>query len=121
MYGKKVRKLESAEYLAVNKPALELNVGAANRFISHAIPDLSREQKVALKEVRCIPSFHLATQPFRHSISQNLEDIVRVLSKRAYFYIRSMADEFTYLWVKIWLLGPADIHFSAGRCKAETG
>ena len=68
MYGKKVRKLESAEYLAVNKPALELNVGAANRFISHAIPDLSREQKVALKEVRCIPTSCLAThQSHSHS------------------------------------------------------
>ena len=68
VYGKKVRKLESAEYLAVNKPALELNVGAANRFISHAIPDLSREQKVALKEVWCIPTFSFGhpsfTQPF---------------------------------------------------------
>lgn len=51
VYGKKVRKLESAEYLATHKPALELNIGAANRFISHAIPDLSADQKTALKEV----------------------------------------------------------------------
>jgi len=56
VYGKKVRKLESAEYLALNKPALELNIGAANRFISHAIPDLSKDQKAALKEVRQDPS-----------------------------------------------------------------
>jgi len=37
--------------LSVHKPALELNIGAANRFISHAIPDLSQSQKAALKEI----------------------------------------------------------------------
>ena len=51
-YGKKVRKLESAEYLALHKPATEINIAAANRFINHAIPDLSKEQKAALKQVR---------------------------------------------------------------------
>ena len=49
-YGKKVRKLESAEYLATHKPATEVNIAAANRFINHAIPDLSQDQKAALKQ-----------------------------------------------------------------------
>jgi len=57
VYAKKVRKLESAEYLAVNKPALELNIGAANRFISHAIPDLNADQKAALKQVMRLISY----------------------------------------------------------------
>lgn len=52
-YAKKVRKLESEEYLSTHKPSMEVNVAAANRFITHAIPDLNKEQKAALRKV-CI-------------------------------------------------------------------
>ena len=50
-YNKKVRKLESADFLAKHRPATEINIAAANRFINHAIPNLSSEQKAALKQV----------------------------------------------------------------------
>ena len=49
-YGRKVRKLESATFLAKHQPSLDLDVAAANRFITHAIPDLRRDQKRALKQ-----------------------------------------------------------------------
>ena len=49
-YGRKVRKLESATFLAKHQPSLDLNVAAANRFITHAIPDLCEDQKQALKQ-----------------------------------------------------------------------
>lgn len=72
-YDKKVKKLESADYLAKNRRSLTLNIGAANRFIDNAVPSLTKEQKEALRQVRCIamgvrPSeMRLSTIPMQHS------------------------------------------------------
>ena len=38
-------------WLAKHKPSTQINVGAANRFISHALPELTPAQKAALKQV----------------------------------------------------------------------
>ncbi len=50
-YDKKVRKALAVEELASTRPAVTLDIAAANRFIDHAIPDLSKEQKERLKQV----------------------------------------------------------------------
>ena len=57
LYDKKVRKLESERWLAHNSAQTQINVAAANRFISAAIPDLTPTQRAALKAVRplCTP------------------------------------------------------------------
>ncbi|KAK9839828.1 hypothetical protein WJX81_004667 [Elliptochloris bilobata] len=49
LYEKKVRKLESEAWLAQNSAQTQVNVAAANRFISAAIPDLTLAQRAALK------------------------------------------------------------------------
>ena len=51
LYEAKVQQAATAAWLAANKPKTQMNVGAANRFISHALPDLSQEQRAALKQV----------------------------------------------------------------------
>ncbi|BDA44251.1 hypothetical protein COCOBI_05-4350 [Coccomyxa sp. Obi] len=52
IYRKKVEKVESEKWLKEHKRTLEVNVSAANRFISHAIPELTNEQRSALKRAR---------------------------------------------------------------------
>ena len=54
LYEKKVRKLESERWLAHNSAQTQINVAAANRFISAAIPDLTATQRAALKTVRLL-------------------------------------------------------------------
>ncbi|KAK9804165.1 hypothetical protein WJX73_007422 [Symbiochloris irregularis] len=49
VYQQKVDKAAAAWWLTEHKPATHLNVAAANRFITHAIPELSQEQRDALK------------------------------------------------------------------------
>ena len=51
LYRKKVQKVESQKWLSENKRSLAVNVSAANRFISHAIPELTTQQHEALREV----------------------------------------------------------------------
>ena len=51
LYQKKIQKAESAAYVAANKSSTEINIAAANRFITHAIPELTAQQKQALKQV----------------------------------------------------------------------
>lgn len=48
-YEKKVRKAVSGKLLSDARPTVALDVAAANRFIDHAIPDLTPEQRQALK------------------------------------------------------------------------
>ena len=57
LYEKKVKKLESERWLAHNSAQTQINVAAANRFISAATPDLKPAQRAALKAVRplCAP------------------------------------------------------------------
>uniref|UniRef100_A0A7S1X4P4 Nuclear nucleic acid-binding protein C1D n=1 Tax=Tetraselmis chuii TaxID=63592 RepID=A0A7S1X4P4_9CHLO len=50
-YSKRVAAATAAKELAGSKRSLALNIGAANRFIEHAIPELSQEQKQKLREV----------------------------------------------------------------------
>lgn len=45
--------MESEKWFKEHKRTLEVNVSAANRFISHAIPELTNEQRSALKRVPC--------------------------------------------------------------------
>ncbi len=47
-FGKKVKKAAAAKELKESKRSMEVDVGAINRFISHAVPDLSSQQKQAL-------------------------------------------------------------------------
>ena len=47
LYQKKIQKAESAAYVAANKSSTEINIAAANRFITHAIPELTAQQKQA--------------------------------------------------------------------------
>ena len=61
LYEMKVRKLESEQWLAHNSAQTQINVAAANRFISAAIPDLTATQRAALKTVR-LP--HVAAHVF---------------------------------------------------------
>ena len=50
---RKVKKVAHEKELKEAQRVTEINVGAANRFISHALPDLSKVQKRQLREVRC--------------------------------------------------------------------
>ena len=52
LYEVKVQGAAEAAWLAQHRPSTQVNVNAANRFISHALPDLSQEQRAALKQVR---------------------------------------------------------------------
>lgn len=47
-YTKKVRKVAAEKELRETKRSMEVNVSAVNRFISAAVPNLTREQKAAL-------------------------------------------------------------------------
>ncbi|CAL5218730.1 g444 [Coccomyxa viridis] len=49
-YKKKVTKLESEKWLQEHRPSLSVDVASANRFISAAIPELTPEQKHALRQ-----------------------------------------------------------------------
>ena len=48
---KRLRDTRDAEELASSQPSVSLNIGAANRFISQAVPELSQEQRRKLREV----------------------------------------------------------------------
>lgn len=50
-FKRKVSKVNSEALLKKSKRATEVNIQAANRFITAAIPELSKEQKLALKQV----------------------------------------------------------------------
>ena len=52
-YKMKVTKVESEKWLQEHRPSLSVDVASANRFISAAIPELTPEQKHALRVVRC--------------------------------------------------------------------
>ncbi|EIE25988.1 hypothetical protein COCSUDRAFT_60985 [Coccomyxa subellipsoidea C-169] len=52
LYKKKIHKVESQKWFKEHKRSLEVNVSAANRFISNAIPELTAEQRSALKKAR---------------------------------------------------------------------
>ena len=51
LYHKKVQKLENDQTLATSRRTTAIDVGAANRFISAAVTDLSSQQKAALQQV----------------------------------------------------------------------
>jgi primosomal protein N' len=51
LYKKKVQKVESQKWLSEHRRSLAVDVSAANRFISHAIPELNPQQHQALREV----------------------------------------------------------------------
>ena len=51
-YEKKVQAAVAKQELGRKKRGLEINVDAAHRFITHAIPDLSAAQKAELQQVR---------------------------------------------------------------------
>lgn len=50
-YEKKVKKAITADDLARHRPGTSLNIAAANRFIDAAIPDLTQEQKQAIRNL----------------------------------------------------------------------
>ena len=50
-YKRKISKIESKKWLQEHRPSLSVDVAGANRFISAAIPELSKEQKQALRMV----------------------------------------------------------------------
>ncbi|KAI8467071.1 MAG: hypothetical protein J3K34DRAFT_482503 [Monoraphidium minutum] len=49
-YERKLKRAAAEDELARTRPGTELNVAAANRFISQAIPDLTPEQRQQLRE-----------------------------------------------------------------------
>ena len=51
-YEKKVQAAVAKQELGRKKRGVEINVDAAHRFITHAIPDLSAAQKAELQQVR---------------------------------------------------------------------
>lgn len=62
-YKRKLSKVQSETILKTTKRKTEINVGAANRFITAAIPELSSEQKQALRQVCCLSAvFHSICQ-----------------------------------------------------------
>mmetsp|Transcript_853 Transcript_853/g.1982 ORF Transcript_853/g.1982 Transcript_853/m.1982 type:complete len:207 (+) Transcript_853:112-732(+) len=50
-WAKRLAKAASKKEASESQRGLALNIGAANRFIEHAIPELSKEQKQQLREV----------------------------------------------------------------------
>jgi hypothetical protein len=63
LYDKKLQKAESEQWLKEHRPSLSVSVAAANRFISAAIPDLTPEQRKALRKVCVAPGGHPSVQP----------------------------------------------------------
>ena len=56
LYHKKVQKLENDQKLATSRRTTAIDIGAANRFITAAVTDLSAQQKAALQQVEhCSP------------------------------------------------------------------
>lgn len=51
LYHKKVQKLENDQKLATSRRMTAIDIGAANRFITAAVTDLSAQQKAALQQV----------------------------------------------------------------------
>ena len=49
-YKKKVDRDIAEQELRHSRPTISLNIAAANRFIDHAIPDLTQEQRGRLRE-----------------------------------------------------------------------
>lgn len=49
-YEKKVRRVTSDKLLSESRPSIGVNIAAANRFIDHAIPDLTPEQRQLLRQ-----------------------------------------------------------------------
>ena len=58
LYTKKVKKLEQEQTLATSRRSTAINIGAANRFISAAVTDLSAQQKAALQQVQHLSADH---------------------------------------------------------------
>eukprot|EP00951_Prasinocladus_malaysianus_P011916 scaffold88337_cov41-Prasinocladus_malaysianus.AAC.1 len=52
-YSKRVASAVAEHELSTSSRALSVDISAANRFIEHAVPDLSAEQKRQLKQVQC--------------------------------------------------------------------
>lgn len=48
-FNLQVSKAESTEYLRTHRPTATLDVAAANRFINHAIPDLTNDQRARIR------------------------------------------------------------------------
>ena len=63
VYEQKVDKTASAWWLFEHRPATQVNVAAANRFISHALPELSPDQRRALQQVYARPPTVLSARP----------------------------------------------------------
>lgn len=63
LYDRKLQKAESEKWFKEHKPSLSVSVAAANRFISAAIPDLTPEQRKALRKVCFQLNRHLPVQP----------------------------------------------------------
>lgn len=69
-YETKLQKVLANEDLKAQRKKMEINIDAAHRFIEHAIPELTRQQKTSLKQVwaPCLPlPFHCILQ---HKASQ---------------------------------------------------
>lgn len=68
-YETKLQKVLTNEDLKAQRKKMEINIDAAHRFIEHAIPELTRQQKTSLKQVwaPCLPlPFHL--RPAKQSL-----------------------------------------------------
>lgn len=51
-FARKVKKVVAEKELSESRRTLEVDVAVLNRVITHAVPDLSAQQRQALKEVR---------------------------------------------------------------------
>jgi len=71
-FKRKVSKVNSEALLKKSKRATEVNIQAANRFITAAIPELSKEQKQALKQVHTVTlCMQVCSNSATHKLQQN--------------------------------------------------
>ena len=67
LYDRKLQKAESEKWLKEHQPSLSVSVAAANRFISAAIPDLTPEQRKALRKGCMHPEASVCSVPCMHA------------------------------------------------------
>ena len=70
LYHKKVQKLEHDQTLATSRRSTAIDIGAANRFISAAVTDLSAQQKAALQQVQHLSADHRTAKRRRAELDE---------------------------------------------------
>ena len=72
LYHKKIQKLENDQKLATSRRTTAVDIGAANRFITAAVTDLSVQQKAALQQMKPLSADERAAKRLRAEPDETL-------------------------------------------------